>query len=166
MRSNDGGKTWLDPQHVAHHGDPVPKNPLAIKQKLGLQPEPTVNNPICVVDQKSGRVTMLYCVEYSRCFAIHSDDDGATFSKPRDITAAVEKLRDEYPWFVVGIGPGHGIQLKSGRLIAAIWLSTGEGGNAHRLEEWINPTFLPIGMQHLLYTTWWAAAWLAGEVKG
>lgn len=131
-RSNDGGKTWLDPQHVAHHGDPVPKNPLAIKQKLGLQPEPTVNNPICVVDQKSGRVTMLYCVEYSRCFAIHSDDDGATFSKPRDITAAVEKLRDEYPWFVVAIGPGHGIQLKSGRLIAAIWLSTGEGGHAHR----------------------------------
>ena len=131
-RSIDGGKTFLEPQHVAHQGDKVPKNPLAIKQKLGLQPEATVNNPVAVVDRKSGRITMLYCVEYSRCFAMHSDDEGATFSKPRDITAALEKLRQEYPWFVVAIGPGHAIQLKNGRLVAAVWLSTGEGGHAHR----------------------------------
>ena len=52
------------------------------------------------------------------------------------------------------------------RDLPAICIGITEGGNAHRLEEWINPTFLPTGMQHLLYTTWWAAAWLAGEVKG
>ena len=29
-------------------------------------------------------------------------------------------------------GPGHGIQLTSGRLLIPVWLSTGEGGGAHR----------------------------------
>ncbi len=43
------------------------------------------------------------------------------------------------------------------RDLPAICIGITEGGNAHRLEEWINPVFLPIGMQHLLYTTWWAA---------
>ncbi|MDQ3248827.1 MAG: M20/M25/M40 family metallo-hydrolase, partial [Chloroflexota bacterium] len=51
------------------------------------------------------------------------------------------------------------------RGLPAICIGITEGGNAHRLEEWINPTLLAKGMQHLLYTTWWTAAWLAGEVK-
>lgn len=29
-------------------------------------------------------------------------------------------------------GPNHGIQLKHGRLVVPVWLSTGTGGNAHR----------------------------------
>jgi di/tripeptidase len=38
-----------------------------------------------------------------------------------------------------------------------------EGGNAHRLEEWIGPRLLPLGMQHLLLLTWWTADWLSGS---
>jgi hypothetical protein len=39
-----------------------------------------------------------------------------------------------------------------------------EGGNAHRLQEWIYAAPLVQGMAHLLLLTWWASAWLAGEV--
>ncbi len=51
------------------------------------------------------------------------------------------------------------------RGLPAICIGITEGGNAHRPDEWINPALLPKGMQHLLYITWWAAMWLAGEVK-
>ena len=49
--------------------------------------------------------------------------------------------------------------------IPAVCVGIAEGGNAHRLEEWMSPARLGQGMQHLLLLTWWAAAWLAGEVS-
>ena len=47
------------------------------------------------------------------------------------------------------------------RGIPAVCIGITEGGNAHRLEEWINTALLPLGMRHLLQLTWWAAGWLA-----
>jgi acetylornithine deacetylase/succinyl-diaminopimelate desuccinylase-like protein len=47
------------------------------------------------------------------------------------------------------------------RGIPAVCIGVTEGGNAHRLEEWINTGLLPLGMRHLLQLTWWAAGWLA-----
>lgn len=131
-RSTDGGKTWQPRQHVAHFGSRVPKNPVALKQKLASADEQTVNNPVALVDQQTGAIHFLYCVEYARCFYQRSDDDGQTFSKPVDITAAFERFRPEYDWKVLATGPGHGIQLRNGRLVVAVWLSTGTGGHAHR----------------------------------
>ena len=55
-----------------------------------------------------------------------------TFSKPVDLTPTFEEFRSEYDWQVLATGPGHGIQLKNGRLIVPVWLSTGTGGHAHR----------------------------------
>lgn len=49
------------------------------------------------------------------------------------------------------------------RNIPAVCIGITEGGNAHRLEEWITPSLLTTGMKHLLGTTWWSALWLAGE---
>ena len=51
------------------------------------------------------------------------------------------------------------------RGIPAVCIGITEGGNAHRLEEWITPALLPQGMAHLLLTTWWASMWLAGELR-
>src|SRR5207247_9204548 len=34
-RSTDGGKTWEPRRKLANPGDQVPKNPVALKQKLG-----------------------------------------------------------------------------------------------------------------------------------
>ncbi|HXF62005.1 MAG TPA: M20/M25/M40 family metallo-hydrolase [Caldilineaceae bacterium] len=51
------------------------------------------------------------------------------------------------------------------RGIPSVCIGVTEGGNAHRLQEWIHTGPLPQGMAHLLLLTWWTSAWLAGEVQ-
>lgn len=132
-RSTDGGKTWSDYRVNTLVEGPVGKNPAAVAQKLGDQGTTLYNNPVAIADAKPGVVHLLFCVEYMRCFYQRSDDDGETFSKPVEITAAFEKFRPEYSWQVIATGPAHGIQLtKTGRLVVPVWLSRGTGGHAHR----------------------------------
>lgn len=129
-RSTDGGKTF-EPMRRLVDPPQVERNPVAAKQNLGKQGGVTVNNPVMIADA-SGAVHFLYCVEYARCFYARSDDDGVNFSAPVEITPAFEALRGQYDWKVLATGPGHGIQLRNGRLIVPVWLSTGTGGHAHR----------------------------------
>jgi sialidase-1 len=131
-RSTDGGKTWGERQNVAAVEGKVEKNPAALKRKAGRAEDVTLNNPVAIVDQKSGAVHFLFCTEYNRCFHMRSDDEGKTFSKSVEITATFEKFRDEYSWQVFATGPAHGIQLRSGRLVVPVWLSKGTEGNAHK----------------------------------
>lgn len=46
------------------------------------------------------------------------------------------------------------------RGIPSVCIGLTEGGDAHRLSEWINPAPLAKGIQQLLYLTWWTAGWL------
>lgn len=131
-RSTDGGAMWSAPMKMPLPEGPLERNPAAVAQGLGKPGEITLNNPVAIVDHKAGTIVLLYCVEYGRCYATISSDDGQTFSKPVDITSTFDKFRPEYAWKVLAVGPGHGIQLKSGRLVVAVWLSTGTGGHAHR----------------------------------
>jgi Neuraminidase (sialidase) len=131
-RSTDAGKTWEARQQLVTTDAKIPKNPIAIQQKLGKEGEVTVNNPVMFVDRLKGTVHLLYCVEYMRCFYKKSDDDGKTWSAAREITDTLEKFRKEYDWKAMATGPAHGIQLKNGRLLVPVWLSSGTGGNAHR----------------------------------
>jgi sialidase-1 len=131
-RSTDGGRTWSPRRHIAHFGVKVPKNPAALAQKLATPEESTVNNPVLIVDRKTGAVHFLYCVEYARAFHCRSDDDGLTFSRPVEITPVFEQFRRDYDWRVIATGPAHGIQLRSGRLVVPVWISTSTGGHAHR----------------------------------
>jgi Neuraminidase (sialidase) len=131
-RSTDGGKTWEPRRKLVEIKGKVAKNPVALAQHLGKPGEVTINNPVAIVDHKTGVIHFLYCVEYARCYYMRSGDDGKTFSRPVDITATFEKFRREYDWKVLATGPGHGIQLKNGRLLVPVWLSTGTGGHAHR----------------------------------
>lgn len=130
-RSTDGGKTWGPRQSLADVPGPKAKNPVAVAQKLGDANTVTYNNPVAFAD-RSGDVHLLFCLEYCRCFYLRSTDDGVTWTKPVEITATFDKFRSEYDWKVLATGPGHGIQLKSGRLLIPVWLSTGTGGHAHR----------------------------------
>lgn len=125
-RSTDGGRTWLPPQHIAHHGGRIEGNP---HKKVGGEHEQTVNNPVAIVDRETGAIEFLYCVNYARCFSMRSTDDGATWSEPVEITAAFEPFRSRYDWKVVATGPGHGIQLPGGRLVVPIWLAYGGVGD-------------------------------------
>jgi sialidase-1 len=131
-RSTDGGLTWSPLKKIVELDGKFERNPAAVAQKLGKEGEITVNNPIAIADPRPGVVHFLYCVEYNRLFYMRSADDGLSFSKPVEITAAVEKLRPSYDWQSIAVGPGHGLRIQNGRLLAAIWLSTGKGGHAHR----------------------------------
>src|SRR5690606_2417715 len=91
----------------------------------------TYNNPVLIAD-RDGTVHMLFCLEYERVFYQRSGDDGVTWSSPVEITACFDAFKKDYAWKVLATGPNHGIQLKNGRLVVPVWLSTGEGGNAHR----------------------------------
>lgn len=135
-RSTDGGKTWLPRQKIVHIEGHLPINPLAAAQNLDKPGDNTVNNPVAIADHESGAVHFLYCLEYMRCFYMRSDDEGATWTDPVEITKTFEDFRSDYDWKVLATGPSHGIQLthgsKKGRLVVPVWLSTGTGGHAHR----------------------------------
>ncbi len=131
-RSEDGGGTWSNPVVISNVKGPIARNPVAMAQKLGAEGATTFNNPVAITDRKTGAVHFLFCAEYMRAFYMRSDDDGKTFTEPVEITAAFDAFRPEYDWKVLATGPGHGIQLKSGRLLVPVWLSTGTGGHAHR----------------------------------
>lgn len=126
-RSTDGGKTWEAGKHIAHHGTRMEGNPH--KKKDGGEKEQTVNNPVAIVDRYTGAIEFLYCINYARCYAMRSTDDGLTWSTPVDVTATFEPFRKHYDWKVIATGPGHGIQLKSGRLVVPIWLAYGKEGD-------------------------------------
>ena len=125
-RSTDGGRSWSSPQQVAHLGERLPRNPHLPPGKqakdFGGPEEQTVNNPVAIAC-RDGTVHLLYCVEYTRCFHIRSDDDGVSWSKPVEITSAFEAFRSELDWQAMATGPGHAIELKTGRLVVPFWMS-------------------------------------------
>ena len=162
-RSTDDGKTWSAARSIANVEGPKTKNPFALKMKNVDPTDVTYNNPVLIAD-KDGTVHMLFCLEYERVFYQRSNDDGVSWTQPSEITSAFDAFKKHYGWKVLATGPNHSIQLKTGRLIVPVWLSKGEGGNAHRpsvtatiysddqgktwkageiavpcTEEWINP---------------------------
>lgn len=131
-RSTDGGRSWSAQRVIARVTGELRKNPVALARKLAGPDEITYNNPVAIAGRKRGVVHFVFCLEYMRAFHMRSDDDGRTFSAPLEITAAFEEFRAEYDWKVLATGPGHGIELDSGRLVIPVWLATGAGGHAHR----------------------------------
>ena len=108
-RSEDGGKTW---------GDEI----IVFDEQGNV-----AGNPCPVVDQSTGRIWSLhtwnsskvhegdiragYGEDSRRIFVTYSDDDGKTWSPPKEITRAV-KL-EHWSWYATG--PGAGIQLQRGK---------------------------------------------------
>lgn len=129
-RSADGGRTWSAPMRIADMPAGAKRNPVAPKKAGAGDGAITLNNPVAVAGRDGG-VHLLYCVEYARCFYRRSDDDGVTFGPAVEITGAFEPFRAAHDWKVLATGPGHGIELKSGRLLVPVWLSLGTGANGH-----------------------------------
>lgn len=108
-RSIDNGKTWSKLSVVWDAGDH------------------TAGNPCPVVDQRTGRIINILCWNLAtdhgrdlhagtgkdtrRVFQTHSDDDGLTWSEPKEITSSVK----DPDWFWYATGPGVGIQIQNGR---------------------------------------------------
>lgn len=114
-RSEDGGKTWTDAQ-VVH--------------EVGGDAEITIGNPVPIVDRANDRVHLLMTRDYKRVFHLTSDDDGKTWSEPREITSAFDGF--DYDRAILATGPVHGIQTRDGRLVAPVWLSDRERGERYR----------------------------------
>ncbi len=150
-RSTDDGKTWGPAHKFCEVPGPKVKNPAALR--IGARPtDVTYNNPVLIPD-RDGTVHALFCLEYMRCFYMRSSDDGLTWSKPVEITSTFEKYHPDYKWRVFATGPDHGIQLKNGRLVVPVWLSTGTGDGAHR------PSITAT-----IYSDDQGQTWLAGEI--
>jgi sialidase-1 len=128
-RSADGGKTWEAARKIAEVPGPKSRNGVALAFHLGRPNDVMYNSPLAIADRTPGVVHFLFCLNDARCFYMRSDDDGATFGVPAEITGAFDKFRPEYDWHVLATGPGHGIELKNGRLLVPIWLSTGQSGH-------------------------------------
>jgi sialidase-1 len=134
-RSTDGGRTFSPALQIAHRGPRVPRHPVALAHRSGQPDEQTVNNPVAIA-ARDGTVHILYCVEYQRAFHLRSDDDGLTWSAPVEITSAFAPFRTSWNWRTLATGPGHGIELRSGRLLVPVWIALarssphGEGAGA------------------------------------
>ena len=151
-RSTDDGQTWSAPKEIVEVPGPITKNPFALALKQTNPKDVTYNNPVLIAD-RDGTVNMVFCLEYMRCFYQRSDDDGVNWSAPVEITSTFEAFKKDYDWKVLATGPNHSIQLKSGRLVVPVWLSTGTGGNAHR------PS-----VTATIYSDDGGKTWLAGEI--
>lgn len=123
-RSTDGGRTWSAPQKIADVPGPKTRNPVALAQKNISPSDLTYSNPVAIAT-RAGPVHFFFCLEFNRCFHTVSTDDGATFSSPVEITKAFETFRSDCDWKVITVGPAHGLELKSGRLVLPVGLSTG-----------------------------------------
>lgn len=95
-RSLDNGSTWSELRFIVDDGDH------------------TMGNPCPIVDARTGVIHLLFCRDNKQAFAMKSSDDGETWSTPVEITSSAMDSR----FYFVFTGPGHGIQLASGRLIA------------------------------------------------
>jgi sialidase-1 len=116
-RSTDGGKTW---------------SPMKVLEDQGELWSSA--NPATAVDRKTGRVWLFYL----RCepgrstdtarpgtndvlnLARTSDDNGATWSDPIDMTKTARDMADP-KWRISVPGPGGAIQDRSGKLWVAFW---------------------------------------------
>ncbi|MCD8312764.1 MAG: glycoside hydrolase [Bacteroidales bacterium] len=108
-RSTDGGRTWGDIIMIWDEGSNL------------------CDNPCPIVDESTGRILLLCnwglsgdtegmvlrreSVDTRHVYVIWSDDNGLTWSEPREIT---ETAKDP-EWTTYAMGPCHGIQLRSGQ---------------------------------------------------
>jgi len=104
-RSFDNGKTWEAMRIIRGDGTN------------------SINQPTPVVDSGSGAISLVFCRNNQRVFIIRSTDEGATWTEPEEITGQVK----DPSWHYVGSGPGHAIQLRTGRLLVPAWGDTSPG---------------------------------------
>ncbi len=124
-RSTDGGKTWGKVAVIAEDGDKALNNPCAVVEREGGLVLLVYQSYPAGVSERSGTIQPGYEDEkVVRNWLITSDDDGLTWSKPRDITK--ETKREKVVTTVAG-GPGIGIQVRHRKHAGRILMPFNEG---------------------------------------
>lgn len=144
-RSLDGGATWLPMQVVADHGTDTLGNPCLVQDR-------TTKTLWLLFTKSPGAFTEEQIVAgepptSTTVWVTTSTDDGATWSAAREITATTK--RDDWRWY--GTGPGHGLQLASGRLLIPCYHSVA-GTKVYR--------------SHSVFSDDHGATWRLGGVAG
>jgi len=101
--SDDGGRTW---------------SPMRVLLPSGIEPASTVGNLAAVVvphraGATSQRICLVFCVNNTLVFTTVSDDAGAHWSPPTDLTRSVKEAGEGW----VATGPANAIVLRSGRIL-------------------------------------------------
>ncbi len=110
-RSFDGGKTWGPVQKIAVDGANTFGNPCpVIDQSTGTIWLPLTHN---IGEDHESEIKMGTGKGTRTVWICRSEDDGATWTAPVEITASTKKAN--WAWYATG--PGVGIQLRSGRLV-------------------------------------------------
>ena len=136
-RSFDSGRTWDKMSIIVAEGDI------------------TCGNPCPVVDQRTGTIWLPFCKNNQQVFVTSSADDGVSWSVPMEITATVK----DPAWSYVGTGPGHGIQLGSGRLLIPSWNDESPGP-----VTWSpSPNWGKVQSSYALFSDDGGATWKRGE---
>lgn len=97
-RSGDGGRTWG-----------------ALELVYGEPGNTTIGNPVPIA-ARDGVVHLVFSRNNRQVLYSRSEDQGRTWRTPREI--------DEFAR--CGSGPGHGLQLRSGRLVVPLWIKEGK----------------------------------------
>ncbi|WP_165070357.1 sialidase family protein [Paludisphaera rhizosphaerae] len=124
-RSKDGGRTWEKAKVIAEDGDKALNNPCAaVERESGLVLLLYQSYP-AGVNERSGKIQPGYAGDLVvRNWLITSDDDGLTWTQPRDVTK--ETKRESRVTTIAG-GPGIGIQLRHGKHAGRILMPFNEG---------------------------------------
>ncbi|MFF4563613.1 exo-alpha-sialidase [Streptomyces sp. NPDC001435] len=111
-RSTDGGHTWSPLKVAASNGDDLAGNPAPVALDTGRILLVHVRAAAAASEDSilRGRVK---AADGRRVWVQHSDDDGVSWSEPKEITKSVKKAG--WRWYATC--PGHAIQLRSGRVL-------------------------------------------------
>ncbi|WP_406489196.1 exo-alpha-sialidase [Streptomyces phaeochromogenes] len=111
-RSTDGGLTWGPLQVAAKNGDALSGNPAPVVLGTGRVLLVHIRNAALATEDsiRRGKVT---AADGRRVWVQHSDDEGLTWSSPKEITKQTKK--DTWRWYATT--PGHAIQLSTGRVV-------------------------------------------------
>ncbi|MFE6882784.1 exo-alpha-sialidase [Streptomyces sp. NPDC057702] len=109
-RSRDGGRTWGPLQVVARHEAGTAGNPAPVVTAEGRVVLVHVRSAAEATETRI-RLGKVAPDDGRRVWVQHSDDDGAHWSRPREITREVK--RPEWRWYATT--PGHALRLRHGR---------------------------------------------------
>lgn len=124
-RSSDGGKTWGQVVVLAADGDRALNNPCAVVERASGRVLLMYQSYPAGVGERSGKIQPGHDGDrVVRNWLLASDDDGVTWTKPRDITR--ETKREKVVTTIAG-GPGIGIQLRHGKHAGRILMPFNEG---------------------------------------